>query len=112
VNYVDDKNKTLTQSNWKVERSRLILDTAEVFGEVAPLIRAKRYYQAISLLTQQELKLRHMGSEENDKELLRDARILKAYSDHLYNYNDESFQTIKNWYDLSWDAGRFSESFE
>jgi len=89
----------------------LILDTQNVIQNVEPAIRDKRYYQAIAMLTEQSLALNEFGMNHNDSELLRDAKILSVYSDRLYEFDEETFQSIKIWHELSWDRSRFSERY-
>ena len=111
VRYVMDRNKTLHIDNTKVVRSLLILDTQSVIQGIVPVIQDKRYYQAVAMLTEQEIKLNEYGKKFKDEELLRDAQILSKYADLLYNYDEKMFQSIQIWHDLSWDIRRYSEKF-
>jgi len=112
VRYVMDRNQTLNQDNDKVMRSLLILDTQAVLQDIVPVIKQKRYYHAVSLLTQQSIKLSEYAQTHTDQELLRDAEILNRYADHLYNYDEKLFQTINIWHDLSWDTRRYAENYQ
>mgnify|MGYP001814743800 CR=1 FL=1 len=111
VNFVMDRAEILNQKNHKVARSMLILDTQNVIQNLEPAIRDKRYYQAIAMLTEQSLALNEYGKDHNDSELLRDAEILSAYSDRLYEFDEQLLQSIKIWHDFSWDRSRFSERY-
>lgn len=111
VNFVKDRNRTLAK-NRKVTRSMLILDTHKTMKDITPVIRDKRYYQAVAMLTQQRVRLEQYGKKYNDKELLRDAGILKLYSEKLYDFDETIFQSFKIWDDFSLDTGRYTESFQ
>ena len=111
VQYVMDRNQTLNKDNNKVVRSLLIMDTQSVIQGIVPVIRDKRYYQAVAMLTKQQIKLNEYAQKHQDKELLRDALILSKYADHLYNYDEKMFQTMQIWHDLSWDTRRYTEKF-
>jgi hypothetical protein len=112
VRYVMDRNQTLNQDNDKVLRSLLILDTQSVLQNVVPVIKEKRYYHAVSMLTAHSIKLNKYTQAHSDQELLRDAEILNQYADHLYNYDEKIFQSLHIWHDLSWDTRRYAESFQ
>ena len=112
VRYVIDRNQTLNLDNDKVKRSLLILNTQAVLQDIVPVIRQKRYYHAVSMLTEHRIKLDEYAQTHTDKELLRDAQILNVYADHLYNYDEKFFQSINIWHDLSWDTRRYAENFQ
>jgi len=107
IQYVDDPNLALPHSSAAIERSLLILETQKTLQSVAGEIRGRRNYQAIALLTRQSRALKRTGGELKDAELLRDATILTKYADRLYDFDGETFQTLKIWNDLSWDSSRF-----
>lgn len=111
VNFVYDRNKTINKENRFVKRSKLILDTQDIISDIVPVIRDKRYYQAAGLLTEHYIKLEKFADKYKDKELRRDANIVHDYAAKLFDYNEESFETLKIWYDLSWDTDRFSEHY-
>jgi hypothetical protein len=112
VRYVMDRNLTLNQDNDKVMRSLLILHTQAVLQDIVPVIQQKRFYQAVSMLTEHRIKLNEYAQAHTDEELLRDAEILNHYADHLYNYDEKFFQSINIWHDLSWDTRRYAENFQ
>lgn len=112
IHYVMDRNNTLNNDNQKVARSLLIMGTQSVIQDIVPVIRDQRYYQAVAMLTKQKLKLQRYAQKNNDKELLRDAQILNKYADKLFNYDQEMFQTVKIWHDLSWDTDRYAEDYQ
>jgi len=112
VNFVYDRNKTITKENKFVKRSKLILGTQNIISKIVPVIRDKRYYQAAGLLTEHSIKLEKFADKFNDQELHRDAKIIHRYASKLFDYNEESFETVKIWYDLSWDTERFSEPYQ
>ena len=112
VRYVMDRNQTLNKDNARVKRSLLILNTQRVLQDIVPVIKQKRYYHAVSMLTQQSNKLNEYGQTHTDQELLRDAEILNQYSEYLYNYDEKIFQSLNIWHDLSWDTRRYAESFQ
>jgi len=111
INYVSDINETLNHENKKVMRSMLILNTQTVLKSIVPVIKEKRYYHAVAMLTNQSMKLINFATEYNDAELLRDASILVKYTDKLYNYDEKFLQTFQIWQDLTWDSRRYSENF-
>lgn len=111
VQYVMDRNKILNTDNTKVVRSLLIMDTQSVIQGIVPVIQDKRYYQAVAILTEQEIKLNEYGKKYKDEELLRDAQILNKYADLLYNYDEKMFQSMQIWHDLSWDTRRYTNKF-
>lgn len=112
VNFVYDRNKTINKENKFVKRTKLILDTQNIISDIVPVIRDKRYYQAAGLLTEHSIKLEQFANKFNDKQLHRDAKIFFRYANKLFDYNEESFEAIKTWYDLSWDTDRFSEQYQ
>ena len=107
-----DRNQTLNQDNDKVMRSLLILDTQAVLQDIVPVIREKRYYHAVSMLTDQSIKLTQFAQSHSDHELFRDADVLNQYADHLYGYDEKILQSLNIWHDLSWDTGRYEESYQ
>ncbi len=110
IRYVMDRNQTLNQDNDKVVRSLLIMATQSVVKDIVPIIQDKRYYQAVAMLTEQEIKLNDFGQKHEDQELLRDAQLLNKYANQLYDYDEKLFQTVKIWHDLSWDTRRYTEN--
>jgi hypothetical protein len=106
-----DRNKTLGHTNPQVQRSLLILQTQKTLQDIVPVIRDKRYYQAVALLTQQTQQLIGYANQYPDAELKRDASILNQYADRLYDLDDELFQTITIWRDLSLARGNFTEYY-
>lgn len=108
--YTLDPNLALTQPNKSVQRSLLIMKTADVIDEVATTLRDKRPYKGVAILSKQAQELRTLATPIKDDELLRDARILDAYAQRLVNFTDESFQSLKLFRDLSWDTARYREA--
>ncbi|VAW66622.1 hypothetical protein MNBD_GAMMA10-3273 [hydrothermal vent metagenome] len=111
IRFVFDRNKTLVNENKYVKRSRLILQTQKIIGDIVPVIQNKRYYQAVAMLTEQATQLEKFDADYNDHELHRDAKILHRYASKLFDYDGEFFKTFKVWRDLSWDTSRFSDSY-
>jgi hypothetical protein len=101
----------LNNDNEKVARSLLIMDTQSVIQDIVPVIRDQRYYQAVAMLTKQKLKLQKFAQQHDDEELLRDSKILNKYADKLFNYDQDMFQTVKIWHDLSWYTDRYAENY-
>jgi hypothetical protein len=110
IHYVMDRNQTLNHDNDKVVRSLLIMGTQSVIQNIVPVIKDKRYYHAVAMLTEQKIKLNDFGQKYEDQELIRDALLLSKYAEHLYNYDEKMFQTVKIWHDLSWDTRRYTEN--
>ncbi len=112
IAYTDDINQSLTQHNTHVQRSLLILKTAETIQNVATEVRNDRIYKGMAILKQQSRSLRKMGNDLQDKELLRDARVLDRYAKRLFEFSEESFQTFKIWRDLNWDTDRYEDELQ
>lgn len=111
VDFAMDRNQLSQQKNPKVERSMLIVNTQKTIIQVEPMIRDKRYYKAIADLTEHGIHLQRFAAKHADKELQRDATILNAYTEQLYNFSEKTFQSFKIWKDLSWDESRFTDSY-
>jgi hypothetical protein len=108
VNFVLDKNDIINNTNDRVSRSLLILHTQAIIGGIEPVLREKRYYQAVAVLTEHSLKLNEFAADHDDSELKRDSEILNAYAQRLYDFDEKTFQSLKIWHDMSWDRSRYS----
>ncbi|MBI3561636.1 MAG: hypothetical protein HY080_07980 [Gammaproteobacteria bacterium] len=109
ISYGVDHNDCLPYHEGKVARSKLILDTQQTLMNTAYAIQQKRNYHAIALLNQQIIRLKAYPGA--DPELIRDAAILTKYAGNLYQFQDKWFQSVRVWWDMSWNKDRFQADY-
>lgn len=109
--YGIEKNDCLPYSHGKVARSKLILDTHQTIANTANVIRQGRNYQAIALLNEQGIRLKNYVGTNEDRELARDAVILNKYASNLYDFQGESLQGMKIWWDMTWNRDRYQGDY-
>jgi len=112
IEYVFNKNDVSSNINVRIERSSLILKTKKVIIDVVPMIKARRHYKAIALLTAQQYNLNKYLRLHDDKELARDSLVLSKYSDKLYQFDEKFIQFWQINQDLNWDNARFDYQYE
>ncbi|MFV1985540.1 MAG: hypothetical protein ACC657_18470, partial [Thiohalomonadales bacterium] len=112
IQYVFDKNLISGKIDTRIKRSSLILKTKTVIADVEPMIKARRYYNAIALLTTQQNKLNRYLSKNVDNELSRDAKILGKYATKLYEFDENWIQFWQINKDLNWDNARYLTQYE
>ena len=112
IAYVLDKNDMLVKSNRRIQRSKLILQSSEVISDVAKLIRDRRNYKAIALLTEHNQKLMSYIDQHKDESLERDAKVLDKYAKQLYKFDEQWIQFLQIKQDLDWDNARFATVYQ
>ncbi len=112
INYVFEKNELQSNINTRIKRSKLILKTKSVINDIEPMIKGRRYYKAIALLTTQQQDLKKYLVVHSDNELSRDVSVLEKYSKKLYNFDDEFIQFWQINNDLNWDNARFDYRYQ
>lgn len=112
VTYSNDPNQITANLNDSVGRSLTILNTADAVAHAARLVQNKRPYQAMNVIFEQKASLQTLGNRLNDSQLKRDAEVLGKYEQRLFDFADESFQSLKSWLDLNWDNDRFTAAIE
>lgn len=75
-------------------------------------IRDNRHYNAAAELINQSRELNEFIQTTNDKELLRDAKILQKYAAYTHEFDQSWFKGIKKWKDMSWDKERFTTVYD
>ncbi len=112
INYVFDKNELQSTVNSRINRSNLILKTKSIINDIIPMIKGRRYYNAIALLTAQQQDLKKYLSSHQDSELTRDVNVLEKYSKKLYDFDDKLVQFWQINKDLNWDNARYISRYQ
>lgn len=110
--YTMDRNLARTGQDIHIERSLGILETQKVLVDVENVVRQKRYFEGIALLTAQSRRLEEIDNKFKKPSLQQDIRTLNKYSKLLLDFGDRWIQTPKIWYDLSWDRMRFQAAYK